>query len=113
MDEAEEKRSAASGDARRRASRRGNVFSKSVAVDVDWKPVVVPKTPEQRAAILVIMRKNVLFNAIDDDQRSLIIDVMVLKEFNAGDTIIKQVRAHHCAAAVPKRSRVGHGGAWP
>ena len=57
--------------------RRQVVFSEPVKLDGAWTPVVVPKSEEERAEIAAVLQKNILFAAMDDDQRRILIDAMV------------------------------------
>lgn len=71
-------------------NRRQVVFSEPVKLDKEFKPVVIPKTDEEKAEISAVMAANILFKGMDDDARRLIVDSMSLKSFAPGDTIIKQ-----------------------
>jgi hypothetical protein len=66
------------------------VFSEPVKLDGAWTPVVVPKSEDDRAEIAAVLQRNILFAAMDDDQRRILIDAMVRKEFTAGTAIITQ-----------------------
>ncbi len=51
---------------------------------------MVPKSEEDRDEIAAVLQRNILFAAMDDDQRRILIDAMVRKEFTAGTSIITQ-----------------------
>jgi hypothetical protein len=66
------------------------VFSEPVKLDGTWTPVVIPKSEEDRDEIAAVLQRNILFAAMDDDQRRILIDAMVRKEFPADTAIITQ-----------------------
>lgn len=70
--------------------RRQVVFSEPVKLDGTWTPVVIPKSEEDRDEIAAVLQRNILFAAMDDDQRRILIDAMVRKEFPADTAIITQ-----------------------
>jgi cAMP-dependent protein kinase regulator len=74
----------------RGARRRDNVFSAPVEVDDTWEPRVVEKSPEERAGIEAIVANNILFAALDEEQRRIIVDAMEKKTFVDKDVIIRQ-----------------------
>ena len=51
---------------------------------------VVPKSEEETARILEILKKNVLFKHLDTDQMNTVKDAMTSMKFSEGDVIIKQ-----------------------
>ena len=75
---------------RYRNDRRRGVFSEPVTELSDAKPVVIPKSPEQEAAIRQAVSKNFLFNSLDDEQTRIVIDAMFHKTYAAGEVIIRQ-----------------------
>jgi CRP-like cAMP-binding protein len=72
-------------------AKRANVFTESVKLDRgDYTPKVIPKTPEQMAQISSALKKNFVFDSIDEKAEKTIIDAMDLQDVAAGQTLIKQ-----------------------
>lgn len=88
--EAEEKQPPRRRSRARSRARRSVVFAPAVKLDEAWEPTIVPKSDEEKAAIREIMQKNILFNSLDGDSLTLLIDVMEKKTFSAGEDIITQ-----------------------
>lgn len=56
----------------------------------DYVPKVVQKSEGQKARIRDRLDKAFMFNALDEKEKQIIIDAMEVKEFRAGETVIKQ-----------------------
>ena len=74
----------------RARNRRSVVFAPPVKMDESWEPTIIPKSDEEKAAIREIMTTNILFNSLDGDALTLLIDVMAKKTFVSGEDIITQ-----------------------
>jgi cAMP-dependent protein kinase regulator len=75
--------------------RRGSVAAERYNPEEDEDmdddlPVVHAKTDEQRARLLQIIQKVLLFRGIDDEEIGEVIDAMFLKEVEPGDEVITQ-----------------------
>ena len=66
------------------------VFSEPVKLDGAWTPIVIPKSEEERSEIAAVLQRNILFAAMDDDQRRILIDAMA----SAPALATAQHRAH-------------------
>ena len=51
-------------------------FSEPVKLDGAWTPIVIHKSEEERSEIAAVLQRNILFAAMDDDQRRILIDAM-------------------------------------
>lgn len=49
-----------------------------------------PKSQEERDCISRMVAENILFKALDEKQHGIVLDAMFPKEFEPGETIIKQ-----------------------
>lgn len=52
--------------------------------------MVHPKSPEEREVISQMVAENILFKSLDEKQLEIVLDAMFPKEFEPGETIIKQ-----------------------
>ena len=76
---------------RKRGRRRSVVCSSSKdTFNANWKPVKIPKTDEQRTNILSVIGQNILFATMNEDERSILADIMSEKVYQPNDVIIKQ-----------------------
>jgi len=57
---------------------------------LDWQKVVIPKSPEQQAAIRESIGQNILFQSLDTEQMAIVVDAMFEKKYQPGEVIIKQ-----------------------
>ncbi len=57
---------------------------------LDWQKVVIPKAPEMQKAIRDSICNNLLFQCLDTEQMSIVVDAMFEKTYNASDFIIRQ-----------------------
>ncbi|GLD93580.1 hypothetical protein PINS_up002172 [Pythium insidiosum] len=55
-----------------------------------YERVVHPKSDEERARITKMVSENILFKSLDEKQHQIVLDAMFPKEFEPGETIIKQ-----------------------
>jgi len=71
--------------------RRGAVSAEASA-QIPTKPNIphVPKTPEQMARLKQALSNHIMFKHLEDDERDQLFAAMFEKNFNDGDTIIKQ-----------------------
>lgn len=56
----------------------------------DFKPRVVPKTQEEIAKIKKILGNNFMFNSLDEKGQEIVMNAMEIKEYAAGDCVIRQ-----------------------
>lgn len=70
--------------------RRVSVCAESPSENMNAQVKVVPKSEDETARILEILKKNVLFKHLDVDQMNTVKDAMTSMKFNEGDVIIKQ-----------------------
>lgn len=55
-----------------------------------YVPKVVPKTEEQKQKIRKRLGQAFMFSALDEKEKTIVVDAMEVKEFKAGETVIKQ-----------------------
>ena len=56
----------------------------------DFKPRVVAKTQEEMAKIKKILGNNFMFNSLDEKGQEIVMNAMEIKEYAAGDWVIRQ-----------------------
>jgi cAMP-dependent protein kinase regulator len=56
----------------------------------DFEARVVPKTPEEMAKIRKILGNNFMFNSLDEKGQEIVMNAMEIKEYAAGDNVIRQ-----------------------
>lgn len=61
-------------------------FNKKTA----WVPVVIQKTEDQKARINDKLNKSFMFSALEESEKSTVVDAMKECSFNSGDYVIKQ-----------------------
>jgi cAMP-dependent protein kinase regulator len=73
-----------------RGQRRVSVCAESPSESMNTQVKVVPKSDEETARILEILKKNVLFKHLDSEQMNTVKDAMTMVKYAEGDCIIKQ-----------------------
>jgi cGMP-dependent protein kinase len=72
-------------------AKRANVFTSTVNLDKgSYEAKVIPKTPEQTGQISSALKKNFVFDGIDEKSEKTIIDAMELQNVPKGKTLITQ-----------------------
>jgi cAMP-dependent protein kinase regulator len=76
----------------RRRGRRGSVSAEPVDMEAlaRQRTRIVPKSAEAKERIRNAVRGNFMFKTLDEEQLKVVIDAMEKKEFDKGDTLIKQ-----------------------
>lgn len=59
-------------------------------VKAEFKPKVIPKTPEQNERITKRLGQAFMFQALDDKEKAIVVKAMAERIFKAGQTVIKQ-----------------------
>lgn len=77
------------GNQRARASVSAEVFGR-YHVKEQFVPIVVPKSDEVKQKLQEILTLTFIFGKLKQQEKSIIIDAMENKNFEAGETVIKQ-----------------------
>lgn len=73
-----------------KAKRRGDVFVEHIDQKDRYSLAIIPKTEEQQKLIEDALADNILFGDLGDEELTLMVGTMKLKEVSAGETLIQQ-----------------------
>lgn len=90
MDDEEEQMMAKRANYRRRQSVSAEGYDPEADDSDDEERVLNPKSDEQRARLITVVEKMLLFKSLDSDQMSQVLDAMFEKCVKAGDHIIDE-----------------------
>jgi len=55
-----------------------------------FKPKVIPKKNEQKEQIKTILRRNFMFNGLEEKDQNIVVDAMEIRDFKPNDYVIRQ-----------------------